>query len=585
SSGVDEVANLRNQNESLWKIIEKQRVIIQNLQKDVAKLTAERDNLLDKNKQFEKERNRRSRVHSMLITEDTTVNLIAGVNGLLDPSSAAQKVLVNNSPQPLQEPPANAPSNSTLPKESDNPFSNEHAAPSFARSNASPEQNPTLTPSQLPLTSNANDNSSDPNANFPLPSPGPVPPPRSPYRQGTVKEHTVSQKLSPPSPPIGGVENISPEGDLEQGQGPNVSNTPLPNPVHGAQKPPRHVPPPILLPEDSHRTNEAYTTLVDLTSTARGDIISSTRTSSPPQERGESFSISANNAFVSPPSSPPLGTVSPLSPRTVIIDKDAQTFAMWKEAARQKPKEGQSSPPPILTQAPRVANVSNQIVSPRTAANVNVVAAPPPIATHTGPFEVSSLLDVSTTSRPPRSRESYQPPARQAPELDSTVPSSNANFMVQSQQVSAGALGLPVPGGKVGKRESFMMPMKMESTDLGPLNPSHPVRHNSNPDISAHTQLLRQQQHPQSPPPSIRSMGTATPPNDESFAPDAMSGITVKLVGSNITTNERGKEVISFIISVGKSTEAGDDIEEGIELWRVEKLYSDFLGLDAKEHH
>lgn len=37
--------SLRSQNDQLWKIIEKQRVIIQNLQKDVSKVTAERDSL------------------------------------------------------------------------------------------------------------------------------------------------------------------------------------------------------------------------------------------------------------------------------------------------------------------------------------------------------------------------------------------------------------------------------------------------------------------------------------------------------------------------------------------------------------
>ncbi|KAK3823966.1 MAG: hypothetical protein JOS17DRAFT_687392, partial [Linnemannia elongata] len=35
--------SLRSQNDQLWKIIEKQRSIIQNLQKDVAKLSSERD--------------------------------------------------------------------------------------------------------------------------------------------------------------------------------------------------------------------------------------------------------------------------------------------------------------------------------------------------------------------------------------------------------------------------------------------------------------------------------------------------------------------------------------------------------------
>ncbi|KAF9320625.1 hypothetical protein BG003_005374, partial [Podila horticola] len=40
---ISERNSLRAQNEQLWKIIEKQRVIIQNLQKDVSKITAERD--------------------------------------------------------------------------------------------------------------------------------------------------------------------------------------------------------------------------------------------------------------------------------------------------------------------------------------------------------------------------------------------------------------------------------------------------------------------------------------------------------------------------------------------------------------
>src|SRR5690554_6687643 len=35
--------SLRSQNDQLWKIIEKQRIIIQNLQKDIAKVTTERD--------------------------------------------------------------------------------------------------------------------------------------------------------------------------------------------------------------------------------------------------------------------------------------------------------------------------------------------------------------------------------------------------------------------------------------------------------------------------------------------------------------------------------------------------------------
>ncbi|KAI8099145.1 uncharacterized protein BX664DRAFT_320502 [Halteromyces radiatus] len=56
-----------------------------------------------------------------------------------------------------------------------------------------------------------------------------------------------------------------------------------------------------------------------------------------------------------------------------------------------------------------------------------------------------------------------------------------------------------------------------------------------------------------------------------------ISDITVKVIGSILKSNEKGKDVVSFILSVGKLS--GDLFEE---LWRVQKLYSDFLDLDLK---
>ncbi|RUS15397.1 hypothetical protein BC937DRAFT_92518 [Endogone sp. FLAS-F59071] len=595
-NGAEEVANLRNQNESLWKIIEKQRVIIQNLQKDVAKLTAERDNLLDRNKQFEKERNRRSRVHSMLITEDTTINLPSGVGGLLDPS-AAQKLFVSNvPPQQLQESSMSA---SSIPKELDNLTSSDPS--NHNRTIPASDQGVDYIPVQLGLFPTVNDTGPDQNSNVPLSSPGPVPPPRSPYRQGTVKEHSANQKQAPPSPPIKNVEYNVAEGDLESVQGPSTNSTSVMTTTSEVQKGSRHIPPPILLPEDPSGTNEIQTS-ADPTQAACSDTSLPLRTNGSLHEKAD-LNISQNNistnqqpwpstAASSPPGSPPLGASGPLSPRAAIIDKDAQTFAMWKESASKKVKDVQVLPPPILTQMPRAASTAStqQILSPRTAANMNVVAAPPPMATYTGPFEVSSLLDVSSTPRTARSRDSYLPPVRQAPEHDPTVrvasPPPKSSFVTLPQpsiNPNTATNGLLVSAGKVTKRESFMMPLKMDIPDLSLANPNVPVRHNSNPDISAQTQHLRQQQYTQVSPPVSRGTDTATSPNDDGFAPDEMSGITVKLVGSNITTNERGKEVISFIISVGKLMDTGDEMEEGIEeLWRVEKLYSDFLGLDAK---
>jgi RalA-binding protein 1 len=59
-----------------------------------------------------------------------------------------------------------------------------------------------------------------------------------------------------------------------------------------------------------------------------------------------------------------------------------------------------------------------------------------------------------------------------------------------------------------------------------------------------------------------------------------ITNIAVKVLGSNIRQNDKSREVISFIISVGKKPDEFNTEFE--ELWRVEKLYSHFLELDSK---
>lgn len=61
-----------------------------------------------------------------------------------------------------------------------------------------------------------------------------------------------------------------------------------------------------------------------------------------------------------------------------------------------------------------------------------------------------------------------------------------------------------------------------------------------------------------------------------------LSNVSIKVVGSNIKPNDKGKEVISFILSVGSYDEDESTTRHFEEQWRVEKLYSDFLSLDSK---
>lgn len=68
------------------------------------------------------------------------------------------------------------------------------------------------------------------------------------------------------------------------------------------------------------------------------------------------------------------------------------------------------------------------------------------------------------------------------------------------------------------------------------------------------------------------------------FTSGPMAGISVKVLGSNIFTNDKGQEVIAFTISVrGKTSDDPNAAPQ--EQWRIQKHYSDFLALDAQVQH
>ncbi|KAF9951758.1 hypothetical protein BGZ72_006782 [Mortierella alpina] len=63
--------------------------------------------------------------------------------------------------------------------------------------------------------------------------------------------------------------------------------------------------------------------------------------------------------------------------------------------------------------------------------------------------------------------------------------------------------------------------------------------------------------------------------------------VSILVVGSNISTNDRGREQLTFLISIGQEERGEHDDamyphKEDDELWRVEKQYADFMNLDSK---
>ncbi|ORY90355.1 hypothetical protein BCR43DRAFT_499172 [Syncephalastrum racemosum] len=187
-------------------------------------------------------------------------------------------------------------------------------------------------------------------------------------------------------------------------------------------------------------------------------------------------------------------------------------------------------------------------------------SGPPP--TPTPSKSASTTLDV----RKARARESMMPPPRsQLLEHDPTMRAASPPLPRAAMRHS---LYVPSSRANTGKRESTIF--------LPPL----PPRTNSSDDDEAHSIAVPVIQEP-------GAMERPESPMSDTGALGNIANVAVKVIGSNIKVNERGKEVISFVISVGKKRVEGDDETEiseyGFhELWRVEKLYSDFLDLDAK---
>ncbi|KAH8547621.1 hypothetical protein BGW37DRAFT_510215 [Umbelopsis sp. PMI_123] len=191
---------------------------------------------------------------------------------------------------------------------------------------------------------------------------------------------------------------------------------------------------------------------------------------------------------------------------------------------------------------------SLQIASPEDPE----IQAPRESTTATTDSDAQLFAKYHQSSRP--SRDSMLPPARLIPEHD----------------VSLRAASPPPP------RSGYRSPSPVDMPQY-----VHDSIRESTLGMSDYEDLP-------TPPPKASSHGTTPPPSSSNniFSNEMIAGICIKVTGSNITTNEKGKEVVSFIISVGKrldSSNGTDTSEDEMEeLWRVEKLYSDFLALDTK---
>ncbi|KAF9425199.1 hypothetical protein BGZ94_007751 [Podila epigama] len=280
---------------------------------------------------------------------------------------------------------------------------------------------------------------------------------------------------------------------------------------------------------------------------------------------------------------------SPASPIAAIIDQDAEKFRVYMNKLNT-PRKMTSAPIHVgtelatdhataLGQAVALENIQAQIeiqnqlmgqVQAHGGRGLNPVV---PNQRHIG--RGTNSLDggesqSSDLSDPLDSRH------RRRESLQDEYPSISARTTSQSRDEEE------------GPREfaPLQLPKRFDSQTLDQSMENLPYKRVASPTPSGNSSVTNTLSSAQ---PSISHSRSQLTLHQQAFSMfnDNLEFVSVLVVGSNLSTNDKGKEQLTFIISIGQETQSptGDSLiphKEQDELWRVEKQYIEFVNLDSK---
>ncbi|KAL1925300.1 uncharacterized protein VTP21DRAFT_183 [Calcarisporiella thermophila] len=507
---------LRQQNDSLWKIIEKQRNVLQNLQREIQRIAGERDEVVgEKNALAAKVKELESLLHRSSRAEAGPKE-VPVVGALVLPKGPEESGSTEDSGRilsPLPLSPSQLKSSSTR-----------HEGGSYSTQGVTGENLPS------PRTTLTDSGHSRPS-----------PPPRSPYRSNTIPTHeadthldsaTSSQLTSLPiSPQLSSHakannESIPKEASLPPGLS-VIPPTEQTRPLRKKPSFPRAsmLPPPRLITE--HDPN--------------------LRAPSPPLQRPTSMHIHVGApADDGPLSAPLLGVPSPTDMGGNGRSKRESAFFMAPQDFKLSDYSPQQPPSP-QRQRP-VSPLQKQLSQPSLPVSKSHI---PSLSAEHLPLSprVGSLMPRSPTAT--GNQHSF-PDSHPASPLDKMPAFANPSVVGNGKRTPSPSLP---QSPKVGLRSPGQ-------TSHPKLHPSHFPTSNPLPSSYPH-----------------QTQDTSVP-GECGNKMDSISGVNVRVVGTGLRAIERGKEKLCFVISVLRISDPHTGAEE--ELWRVEKLYSDFIALDAK---
>ncbi|KAG0257538.1 hypothetical protein BG011_003897 [Mortierella polycephala] len=298
---------------------------------------------------------------------------------------------------------------------------------------------------------------------------------------------------------------------------------------------------------------------------------------------------------------------TPVSPVAVIIDQDAEKFRQYMNKFSNSSRRNVSAPIQIINgqdhasalgQAVAMENIQNQIeiqnqllgqvqehagklaLNPvngsgqwnaRDGTNATGLTTGYEAAEgydHGSPAGVTEK-SASQLSLPLETRNKKRESTLQFDDYPKIAARSTSHQRDDDDSFSGHGVGAPVPP----RRFDSQLPMDPSQNRVASPTPS---------GNSSLTNSLASMQ-----PPLSHSRSTPTV-HQQAFSMFAdLEFVSILVVGSSISTNDRGKEQLTFFISIGQEVQGDlEDVrhphKEDDELWRVEKQYIDFVNLDSK---
>ncbi|KAI9242310.1 MAG: hypothetical protein BYD32DRAFT_403857 [Podila humilis] len=659
---ITERNSLRAQNDQLWKIIEKQRIIIQNLQKDVAKATTERDLLrhlavenglqlngqpiqssskrsMERKPQSQQQQSPHSRhaqqqeSDAASITSDASrnpANLVPHSVSSVSSSAASidsRRSLDHHPQSPVksrQESGSKLQLNSSESEVHTETASETEIQLSLAKDDDSasqasydPEVQVATSASRVhhqgststPPPSHDIDNRASPlrteftsNANLtPLSSPTagrnisapislahmPHLPPRSPRRERREHDYTSSPTASDNE------DESYQAGSRRKGttSGPITIPARFASQTQGSDDQDSQV---MSVSKVSMKQANAYEQQVasgehEYSQATKASLVTRKTVSAQIPTIPAALSPQSTSQELSVPSSPVTSlnaVASPVSPIAAIIDQDAEKFRVYMNKLNA-PRKMASAPIQVhsdvsdhasaLGQAVALENIQNQIeiqnqlmgqVQGHGGRGLNPVVPSQYVGRSSNSLD-GGESQPSDVSDPAESRH------RRRDSLQEDYPAISARSTSHSRDEEDSPKDYhPQP------------PRRYDSQSQDQSNETMHHMRVASPTPSGNSSVTNTLTNAQPPLGHSRSAPTLHQQAFSMFS-DNLEFVSILVVGSSITTNDKGKEQLTFVVSIGQETQNPNNDsmmlhKEQDELWRVEKQYMEFVNLDSK---